>query len=67
MTFALRQLVLLKQETSWLHTLKFFLVTLLLGISILVEHRRVTSQSDLPKSPPARATSQSNQLKSLAF
>ncbi|KAG2276207.1 hypothetical protein Bca4012_043569 [Brassica carinata] len=29
MTFSPRQLVLLKPETSWLHTLKFFLVTLL--------------------------------------
>ncbi|KAG5411533.1 hypothetical protein IGI04_007852 [Brassica rapa subsp. trilocularis] len=31
-----------------------------LSISILVEHRRVTSQSDLPRSLPARATSSSH-------
>ncbi|CAN7064266.1 unnamed protein product [Brassica oleracea var. botrytis] len=34
MTFALRQLVLLKPETSWLHTIKFFLVSWFLLFSL---------------------------------
>ncbi|KAF2578844.1 hypothetical protein F2Q68_00003291 [Brassica cretica] len=32
-----------------------------------IEHPGATSQSDLPRSLPARATSQSDQLKSIAF